>query len=75
MNKYIYKVKFVTLNFFIVTTRTKIMQKQELIFGKQQQFPQQKNLIANKQFEKYDCFMSQLTKISFLNFGSLNFTG
>ena len=42
MNKYIYKVRFVTLNFFIATTRTKIMHKHELIFGKQQQFQQKK---------------------------------
>ena len=32
MNKYIYKVRFVTLNFFIATTRTKIKHKHELQF-------------------------------------------
>ena len=47
------------------------MHKLELIFGKQQQFQQQKK-IAN---EKYECFMSILTKISFVYFISLNFTG
>ena len=35
MNKYIYKVRFVTLK-FLYTTRTNIMHKHELIFGKQQ---------------------------------------
>ena len=45
MNKYIYKVRFLTLNVFIATT--KIMHKHELIFGQQQQL-QQKKLIANK---------------------------
>ena len=48
MNKYIYKDRFLTLNFFIAITRTKIMHKHELIFGKQQQFQQQKKLIVNK---------------------------
>ena len=37
------------------------MHNHELIFGKQQQFQQQKKLIANK---KYECFTSTLTKIS-----------
>ena len=72
MNKYTYKVRFVTLNFFIATTRTKLLHNYELIFWQQQQFQQQKKLIANKYFE---CFMSILIKISFLNFGLLNFTG
>ena len=65
MNKYIYKVRFVTLNFF----EQKVMHKHELIFGKQQQFQQQKKLTANKLFGKYECFMFILTKISFFNFG------
>ena len=44
MNKYIYKVRFVTLY-----NKKKIMHKHELIFGKQQQFQQhKKKLIANK---------------------------
>ena len=52
MNKYKYKVRF----------GTKIMHKHELIIGKQQRFHQQKKLIANIQFEKYECFMSILHK-------------
>ena len=39
------------------------MHKYVLIFGKQQ-FQQQKKLIANKYLEKYECFMSILTKKS-----------
>ena len=63
MNRYIYKVRLVTLNFYIATTRTKIMHKHEF---KQQQFQQQKKLIANKIiFEKYECFMSILTTFHF----------
>ena len=69
MNKYVYKVRFVTLNFFI--QQQKLYINNELIFGKQQQFQQQKKFIA----KKYECFMSILTKISFLNFRSLDFTG
>ena len=40
MNKYIYKVRFVTLKFLYIT-RTKIMHKHKLIFGKQQIVQQQ----------------------------------
>ena len=36
MNKYIYKVKFVFK--FLYTTEQRVMHKDELIFGKQQQF-------------------------------------
>ena len=36
MNKYIYKVRFVTLKFLYITIRTKIKHKHELIFGEQQ---------------------------------------
>ena len=42
MNKYIHKVRFVTK--ILYTTRTKIMHKHELIFGKQLQFQQQKKI-------------------------------
>ena len=35
MNKYIYKVGFVTLKFLYIT-RTKVIHKHELIFGKQE---------------------------------------
>ena len=66
MNKYIYKVRFVTLN--VYTTKTKIMHKHALFFGKIQRFQQQKKQIANK---KYEWFMSILTKTLFFNFGSL----
>ena len=56
MNKYIYKVRFVTLNFFI-------QQEKELILANNS-FKNRKKLIANKSFEKYEYFMSILMKIS-----------
>ena len=58
MNKYIYKVKFVTLY-------NKNMHKHELIFG---------NGFNNRKIdwkqEKYECFMSILKNMPFFNFGS-----
>ena len=59
MNKYIYKVRY-----FLIITKTKSMHKQLANNNSKQ---------VMKQFEKYECFMSILTKISCLNFGSLNF--
>ena len=54
MNKYIYKVRFVTLyNKNICINRINFWQTTE-------------KLIANKYFEKYECFMSILKKIHFL---------
>ena len=46
MDKYIYRVKFVFK--FLYTTEQRVMHKDELFFGKQQQFQQQKKFIANK---------------------------
>ena len=45
MNKYIYEVKFVFK--FLYTAEQRVMHKNELILGKQQQFQQQKKFIAN----------------------------
>ena len=69
MNKYIYKVRFVTLN-FLYTTRTKIMHKHEVIFGNQQTVSTTEK-IDYKRILSLRCFMSILTKISVLNFRSL----
>ena len=52
MNKYIYKVRFVTLY------NKKICINMNYNFGKQQQFQQQKKLIANKSMNAL-CLFSQ----------------
>ena len=55
MNKYIYKVRFVTLY-------NKNMHKHELILAN--------NSFNNRKIEKYECFMSILKDMPFFNFGS-----
>ena len=44
------KSTYTKLDLLLYTTQETIMRKRELIFGKQQQFPQHKKLIANKLF-------------------------
>ena len=61
MNKYIYKVRFVTLYI------KNIMHKHELIFGKQQQFQQQKN---SNSLRSMNASCSILKNMPFFNFGS-----
>ena len=60
MNKYIYKVRFVTLNFFIQQEQ-KIMHKHELIFGKQQSFNNRKNGLQTNSLRSMNasCLFSQ----------------
>ena len=76
MNNYIYKVRFVTLNFPYITRRTKILHKHKyLAINKQFNCNFNNRLQTNYEIvEKYEYFMSILMKMLCLHFGTVNFT-